>query len=46
MRFYPDRTSPADLICRIAGKHAVQDLFIENPPIEEIIARLYRKIGR
>jgi ABC-2 type transport system ATP-binding protein len=46
MRFYPDRIPPAELICRIAGKHAVQDLFIENPPIEEIIARLYRNIGR
>ncbi|MEN6358428.1 MAG: ATP-binding cassette domain-containing protein [Armatimonadota bacterium] len=46
MRFYPDRIPPAELIYRIAGKHAVQDLFIENPPIEEIIARLYRKISR
>jgi len=46
LRFYPDRISPANLIGRIASKHAVRDLFVENPPIEEIIASLYKKVGR
>ena len=29
----------ADL--RLTARHAVRDLFVENPPIEEVIARLY-----
>jgi len=41
LRFDPDRIAPADLIARIAAKHAIRDLFVENPPIEEIIAHLY-----
>jgi len=31
----------ATLIGRITAQHAVRDLTVENPPIEEIIARLY-----
>ena len=42
LSFSPDRVSAADLIGRITAQHAVRDLFVENPPIEEIIARLYR----
>jgi len=41
LRFDPRRTPAADLIARIAATHAVRDLYVENPPIEEIIARLY-----
>jgi ABC-2 type transport system ATP-binding protein len=37
--------SAAALIARIASRHAVRDLFVENPPIEEIIARLYGDAG-
>jgi ABC-2 type transport system ATP-binding protein len=44
LRFYPDKTPAADLIRRVTEKHAVRDLFVENPPIEEIIARLYEDI--
>lgn len=44
MRFHPDRVSPAELIGRITSKHAVRDLFVENPPIEEIIANLYARM--
>jgi ABC-2 type transport system ATP-binding protein len=43
LRFDPSRVSPAELIGRIAGAHPVRDLFVQNPPIEEIIARLYRE---
>jgi ABC-2 type transport system ATP-binding protein len=45
MRFDPERTPPAELIARITAKHAIRDLFVENPPIEEIVARAYRKKG-
>jgi ABC-2 type transport system ATP-binding protein len=31
----------ADLVKRIMARHAVRDLFVENPPIEEIMAQLY-----
>ncbi len=42
LRFDPTKTPAAALIARIAAKHAIRDLFVENPPIEEIIAQLYR----
>jgi ABC-2 type transport system ATP-binding protein len=41
LRFDPDCIPPAVLISRITAHHAVRDLFVENPPIEEIVARLY-----
>ena len=42
LAFDPQRVSPAELIrpCH-AARHAIRDLFVENPPIETIIARLY-----
>jgi len=43
LRFDPAEVTPAALIARITAKHAIHDLFVENPPIEEIIARLYRE---
>lgn len=42
LRFDPDRVAPAELIARILARHAVVDLFVENPPIEKIVADLYR----
>ncbi len=42
LRFDPARVPAATLISRITARHAVRDLFVENPPIEEIIARLYQ----
>jgi ABC-2 type transport system ATP-binding protein len=39
--FDPQRISPAALIGRITQRHNVHDLFVENPPIETIIAKLY-----
>lgn len=44
LAFDPDRISAAALISRIAAGHQVKDLFVENPPIEEIIARLYAEM--
>jgi len=44
LRFYPKRVSPAELIARITARHEIHDLFVENPPIEEIIARVYGSI--
>ncbi|MFN3650614.1 MAG: ATP-binding cassette domain-containing protein [Armatimonadota bacterium] len=41
LRFDPSEVAPAELICRIAARYRVRDLFVQNPPIEEIIARLY-----
>ena len=41
LSFDPNRISPTQLISRIAARHAIRDLFVQNPPIEEIIARLY-----
>ena len=44
--FDPCRISAADLIGRVAARHAIRDLFVENPPIEEIVARLYSEEAR
>ena len=41
LRFDPSRVSAAELIARVTAQHAVSDLFVENPPIEHIIAELY-----
>ena len=41
MAFDPSEISPAELIARITARHEVRDLFVEHPPIEEIIADLY-----
>ena len=43
LRFDPNRVSAAELIGRVTSTHAIHDLFVENPPIEEIIARLYEE---
>jgi len=41
LAFDPQRVSVADLIARIARNYPVHDLFVENPPIEAIVARIY-----
>jgi ABC-2 type transport system ATP-binding protein len=41
LSFDPQRSSVADLIARIARHYPVHDLFVENPPIETIVARIY-----
>jgi len=44
LKFDPEVVPAATLISRIAAKYPVRDLFVENPPIEEIIARLYKQL--
>ena len=44
LAFDPQTVAPAELIRRVTSKHAVIDLFVENPPIETIIARLYEAV--
>ena len=39
--FNPSEITPADLVKRIMNNYPVRDIFIENVPIEEIIAQLY-----
>jgi ABC-2 type transport system ATP-binding protein len=46
LSFDPERVSPAELIGRITAQCAVRDLFVENPPIEEIVARLYGRTAK
>jgi ABC-2 type transport system ATP-binding protein len=41
LAFDPQRVSVADLIARIARNYPVHDIFVENPPIETIVARIY-----
>ena len=41
LRFDPAQIPAAELIARVTARHSVRDLFVEDPPIEEIIARLY-----
>ncbi len=43
LSFDPERVSAATLIARIAARHPVRDLYVESPPIEEIIARMYEQ---
>ena len=45
LSFDPANVSAAELIARITSAHPVRDLFVENPPIEEIIARIYGEHG-
>jgi ABC-2 type transport system ATP-binding protein len=42
LTFDPTVTSAPALISRITASHQITDLFIENPPVEEIIAKFYR----
>ena len=41
--FDPQAVAAHELISRVATRYAVKDLFVENPPIEEIIAQVYGK---
>jgi ABC-2 type transport system ATP-binding protein len=43
LAFDPEVVAPAELIRRITSRHTVRDLFVENPPIETIVARLYER---
>jgi ABC-2 type transport system ATP-binding protein len=43
LAFDPQQVSPAELIRRVTAAHPIRDLFVQDPPIETIIARLYRQ---
>lgn len=43
--FDPEVIKPQDLIANITMKHAIYDLSIENPSIEQLIAKLYKNIN-
>ncbi|MDF2549380.1 MAG: transporter related protein [Chlamydiales bacterium] len=43
LRFDPSAIKTTDLIQNVVQKYAIRDLFVENPPIEEIIAALYSR---
>jgi viologen exporter family transport system ATP-binding protein len=46
LSFDPQHIAVADLIARIARNYPVHELFVENPPIEVIIARIYAERAR
>jgi ABC-2 type transport system ATP-binding protein len=41
LRFDPAAVSTAELVGRVTARYPVRDLLVQNPPIEEIIARIY-----
>lgn len=41
LKFNPSEVSPAELVRRIMDRYPVKDIFVEQIPIEEIIAQLY-----
>ena len=45
LRFDPRRVSTAELIRRVTDRAVIRDLFVEDPPIERIIAELYHRHG-
>ncbi|MCE5316796.1 MAG: ATP-binding cassette domain-containing protein [Parachlamydia sp.] len=42
LRYNPYTTATPQLISRLTAKYPIRDLYVENPPIEEIIANFYR----
>jgi len=45
LSFNPITTPTHELIARVTSRHAIRDLYVENPPIEEIIAKFYRNVN-
>lgn len=43
LSYDPITIPTTQLISRITTQYAIRDLYVENPPIEEIIAKLYRE---
>ena len=41
LNYNPEEIPTSELISLISNKYPIKDLFVENPPIEKIIARLY-----
>lgn len=40
--FDPEKVAVAELIARLSQSLTIRDLFVQNPPIEEVIARFYQ----
>ncbi len=45
LEFDPERVSAPDLIHDITSAYGVRDLYVDNPPIEEIVAEFYQGAG-
>ncbi|AUX44944.1 ABC transporter [Sorangium cellulosum] len=45
LRFDPAAVSTAELVGHITARYPVRDLLVQNPPIDEIVARLYGEGG-
>ena len=43
LQFDPARISAAQLIADVTGRYRISDLYVENVPIEEIIAQIYQE---
>jgi ABC-2 type transport system ATP-binding protein len=41
LAFDPEKVAAPQLIARLAARYPIRDLFIENPPIETIVAQIY-----
>ena len=46
IQFDPARVPAAEMIAHVTANNRVIDLFVENPPIEETIAQIYREQAR
>jgi ABC-2 type transport system ATP-binding protein len=44
LAFDPRKVATADLIAQFSAAHRIQDLFVHDPPIEQIIAQLYTEV--
>lgn len=44
LSFNPQETPVQELIARVSARKAIADLFVENPPIEELIAKYYQHL--
>ncbi|NLA57831.1 MAG: ATP-binding cassette domain-containing protein [Firmicutes bacterium] len=42
--FEPDEVTPVELLTQLSARFAVRDVLIEDPPIEEVISRLYGEL--
>ncbi|HAB98399.1 MAG TPA: ABC transporter [Parachlamydiales bacterium] len=44
LSFNPKETPVQELIARVSASYEISDLFVENPPIEELIAKYYKNL--
>jgi ABC-2 type transport system ATP-binding protein len=45
LKFDPRRTPVPSLIAQVAAQCDVRDVFVEDPPIEQVVAQLYQEAG-